>query len=47
MAGIGITAIAGIEAYALSQGINGTALTTSVAAIAALGGASVSKVLGK
>ena len=38
IAGLGIFAIAGLEAYALSQGINGTALTASMAAIAALGG---------
>lgn len=38
VAGLGITAIASLEAYALSQGINGTALTASMAAIAALGG---------
>ena len=36
VAGIGIVAVAGIETYALSQGINGSALTASLSAIAGL-----------
>ena len=39
VAGLGIVAVSGVETYALSQGINGTALTASLAAIAGLGGA--------
>ena len=39
VAGLGIVAVSGIETYALSQGVNGSALTASLAAIAALGGA--------
>jgi len=35
---IGILAITGLEGFALSQGINGTALTAALTAIAALGG---------
>lgn len=35
---LGITSIVALETYALSQGINGTALAASMAAIAALGG---------
>ena len=38
VAALGITAVAGLEGYALSQGINGEALTASLAAIAAIGG---------
>ena len=34
---LGISAIASIEAYALSQGINGTALTASMAALGGAG----------
>ena len=36
---MGILAIAGLESYALSQRIDGTALTAAPTAIAALGGA--------
>ena len=43
VAGLTIIAIAGLEGYALSQGINGTALTASLAAIAALGGAGIGR----
>lgn len=45
VAGLGILAVAGIETYALSQGIDGSALTASLAAIAALGGAGVGRLL--
>ena len=38
-----ILAIAGLESYALSQGINGTALTAALTAIAALGGAGLGR----
>ena len=45
VAGLGIVAVSGIETYALSQGINGTALTVSLAAIAGLGGAGLGRML--
>ncbi len=45
VAGLGILAVSGIETYALSQGIDGSALTASLAAIAALGGAGVGRLL--
>ena len=45
VAGLTIVAIAGLEGYALSQGVNGTALTASLAAIAGLGGASFGRLL--
>ncbi len=45
VAGLGIVAVSGVEAYALSQGINGTALTASLAAIAGLGGAGFGRML--
>ncbi len=45
VAGLGIVAVSGVEAYALSQGIDGTALTVSLAAIAGLGGAGVGRLL--
>jgi hypothetical protein len=45
VAGLGIVAVSGIEAYALSQGINGSALTASLAAIAALGGTGLGRML--
>ena len=45
VAALGILAIAGIEAYAISQGINGTGLTVSIAGITGLGGASVGRLL--
>lgn len=45
VAGITIIAIAGLEGYALSQGVNGTALTAALAAIAGLGGASIGRLL--
>lgn len=41
VAAVGILATAGIEAYALSQGVEGTAPTASPAAIEVLGGASI------
>ena len=45
VAGMGIVAVSGIETYALSQGIDGTALTVSLAAIAGLGGAGIGRLL--
>ena len=45
VAGMGIVAVSGIETYALSQGIDGTALTVSLAAIAGLGGAGIGRML--
>ena len=45
VAGLGIVAVACIEGYALSQGINGSALTASLASIAALGGAGLGRML--
>ena len=45
IAGLTIVTIAGLESYALSKGINGTALTASLAAIAGLGGASIGRLL--
>ena len=45
VAGLTIAVIAGLEGYALSQGVNGTALTASLAAIAGLGGASIGRLL--
>lgn len=45
VAALGILAITGVEVYALSQGINGTALTASLAAIAGLGGAGIGRFL--
>ena len=45
VAGLGIVAVSGIETYALSQGINGSALTASLAAIAALGGTGLGRML--
>ncbi len=45
VAGLGIVAVSGIETYALSQGIDGTALTVSLAAIAGLGGAGLGRLL--
>ena len=45
VAGLGIVAVCGIETYALSQGIDGTALTASLAAIAGLGGAGLGRIL--
>ena len=40
-----IVTIAGLEGYALSQGINGNALTASLAAIAGVGGTSIGRLL--
>lgn len=45
VAGLTIVTIAGLESYALSKGVNGTALTASLAAIAGLGGASIGRLL--
>ncbi len=44
-ASLTIVVITGLEGYALSQGVNGTALTASLAAIAGLGGASIGRLL--
>lgn len=43
VAGLTIFAITGLEGYALSQGINGNALTACLAAIAGLGGAGIGR----
>ena len=43
VAGLTIIAITGLEGYALSQGIDGNALTASLAAIAGLGGAGIGR----
>lgn len=43
VAGLTIVAITGLEGYALSQGVNGNALTASLAAIAGLGGAGIGR----
>ena len=43
VAGLTIFAITGLEGYALSQGINGNALTASLAAIAGLDGAGIGR----
>jgi len=45
VAGLTILTIAGLESYALSQGVNGTALTASLTAIAGLGGAGIGRLL--
>ena len=44
VAGLTIIAISGLEGYALSQGVDGNALTASLAAIAALGGAGIGRI---
>ena len=43
VAALTIIAITGLEGYALSQGIDGNALTASLAAIAGLGGAGIGR----
>ncbi len=43
IAGLTIVTIAGLESYALSQGVDGTALTASLAAIAGIGGAGIGR----
>ena len=43
VAGLTIIAIAGLEGYALSKGIDGSALTASLAAIAGLGGVGIGR----
>ena len=43
--GLTIVVIAGLEVYAISQGVNGNALTASLASIAGLGGASIGRLL--
>jgi len=45
VAALGIVAVTGLEAFALSKGINGTALSASLVAIAALGGAAAGRFL--
>ena len=42
---VGILAITAVEGYALNRGINGTALTAALTAIAALGGAGLGRLL--
>ena len=44
VAGLTIIAITGLEGYALSQGVDGNALTASLAAIAGLGGAGIGRI---
>ncbi len=43
VAGAAIITIAGLESYALSQGVDGTALTAALAGIAGLGGAGIGR----
>ena len=43
VAGLTIITIAGLEGYALSQGVDGNALTAALAAIAGLGGAGIGR----
>lgn len=45
VAGLGILSIAGLEGYALSQGINGSTLTAALTAIAGIGGAGFGRAL--
>ena len=45
VAALGIVALTSVELYALSQGINGTALTASLSASAGLGGAGIGRFL--
>ena len=45
VAALGIVSVTAVEFYALSQGIDGTALTASLAAIAGLGGAGIGRLL--
>jgi hypothetical protein len=45
VAALAILAVAGIEGYALSQGIDGNALTAALTAIAGIGGAGFGRVL--
>ena len=45
IAALTICTITGLEVYALSQGIDGTALTAALAAIAGLGGAGIGRLL--
>ena len=42
---IGILSVAGLESFALRQGITGSALTAALVAIAALGGAGLGRFL--
>ena len=44
---VAIIAIAGLEAYAISQGVNGAALAGSLTVIAGLGGFQASKIVRK
>ena len=45
VAGLTIFAIVGLESYALSQGVDGSALTAALAGIAGIGGASIGRLL--
>ena len=45
VAALGIVSVTALEVYALTQGINGTALTASLAAIVGLGGTGVGRLL--
>lgn len=43
VAGLTIIAIVGLESFALSQGVDGNALTAALAAIAGIGGAGIGR----
>ena len=45
VAALEIVSVTALDLYALTQGINGTFLTTSLAAIAGLGGTGVGRLL--
>ena len=45
VAALGIVSVTAVELYALAQGINGTALTASLAAIAGRGGTGIGRLL--
>lgn len=45
VAALTICTITGLEGYALSQGIDGTALTAALPSIAGLGGAGIGRLL--
>ena len=45
VAALGILLMAALEAYALNQSVNGSALTAALVAIATLGGASIGRLL--
>lgn len=45
IAGLTIVTITGLETYALSQGVDGAALTAALAAIAGIGGAGIGRLM--